>query len=73
MMAGILYKEKVTTMTFFRNRMFLEGIALGGICGIIIGSIIAFIIGESSIEALRGILDERFPRSRDVPFEYLSQ
>ena len=59
-------------MTFFRNRMFLEGIALGGICGIIIGSIIAFIIGESSIEAVRRFLDERFSL-RSVPFEYLSQ
>ena len=38
-------------MTFFRNRVFLEGIAIGGICGIIIGSIIAFTLGESSIEA----------------------
>lgn len=52
--------------------MFLEGIALGGICGIIIGSIIAFTIGESSIEAVRRFLDERFSL-RSVPFEYLSQ
>jgi len=36
-------------MTFFRNRMFLEGIAIGGICGVIIGSIIAFTIGENNI------------------------
>jgi hypothetical protein len=65
--------EKVTTMTFFRNRMFLEGIALGGICGIIIGSIIAFTIGESR-EALRRAVDERFPSRRSrVPFQYLSQ
>lgn len=60
-------------MTFFRNRMFLEGIALGGICGIIIGSIIAFSIGESSIEAVRRTLKERFPGKRQVPFQYLSQ
>ena len=59
-------------MTFFRNRIFLEGIALGGICGIIIGSFIAFFIGESSIEAVRRFLDERFSL-RSVPFEYLSQ
>ncbi|HET9918422.1 MAG TPA: hypothetical protein VFQ30_01175 [Ktedonobacteraceae bacterium] len=58
-------------MTFFRNRMFLEGIALGGICGIVIGSIIAFTLGESSIGAVRKILDER--SRRNVPFEYLSQ
>lgn len=59
-------------MTLFRNRTFLEGIAIGGICGIIIGSIIAFTLGESSIEAVRRIIDERLPHQR-VPFEYLSQ
>lgn len=60
-------------MTFFRNRMFLEGIALGGICGLIIGSIIAFTLGESSVVALRRVIDERFPSRRKVPFKYLSQ
>jgi hypothetical protein len=59
-------------MTFFRNRMFLEGIAFGGICGIIIGSIIAFTVGNS-METVRRVMDERFPRNRDVPFKYLSQ
>lgn len=59
-------------MTFFRNRMFLEGIAFGGICGIIIGSIIAFTVGNN-VEHVRRIMDERFPRNRDVPFQYLSQ
>ena len=49
-------------MTFFRNRMFLEGIALGGICGIIIGSIIAFTLGETSIELVRRVMHDRFPR-----------
>ena len=60
-------------MTFFRNRMFLEGIALGGICGIIIGSIIAFTVGESSVGAIRKLFKERFPGRREVPFKYLSQ
>jgi hypothetical protein len=64
--------EKVATMTFFRNRMFLEGIALGGICGIIIGSIIAFTIGESSVESLRKAINERVPARNQVPFKYLS-
>lgn len=59
-------------MTFFRNRMFLEGIALGGICGVIIGSIIAFTIGESSVESLRKVINERVPRRNQVPFKYLS-
>jgi hypothetical protein len=60
-------------MTFFRYRMFLEGIALGGICGIIVGSIIAFTIGESSVEALRRLLDERRRRQRAVFYESLYQ
>lgn len=60
-------------MTFFRNRMFLEGIALGGICGVIIGSIIAFTIGESSVEALRRLLDQRRRRQRAVFYESLYQ
>jgi len=53
--------------------MFLEGIALGGICGVIIGSIIAFTLGENSVEALRRVINERIPVRRKVPFEYLSQ
>lgn len=60
-------------MTFFRNKMFLEGIALGGICGIVIGTIIAFVLGESCIEAIRRIISDRFPRTDPVPFKYLSQ
>ena len=60
-------------MTFFRNKMFLEGIALGGVCGIIIGTIIAFTLGESSVEAIRRIVGIWFPRTNTVPFKYLSQ
>ena len=60
-------------MTFFRNRMFLEGIALGGICGIIIGSIIAFTLGESSVEALRHAINRRLLRQRKVLYESLYQ
>lgn len=59
-------------MTFFRNRMFLEGIALGSICGIIIGSAIAFAIGESSLLALRRVMNDRIPSRTKVPFKYLS-
>lgn len=60
-------------MTFFRNRMFLEGIAFGGICGIIIGSIIAFTLGESSVGLVRRVMNDRFPRKQRVLFEYLAQ
>ncbi len=60
-------------MTFFRNKMFLEGIALGGLCGIVIGTIIAFTLGETSLNAIRRITDIWFPRTNPVPFKYLSQ
>jgi hypothetical protein len=60
-------------MTFFRNRVFLEGIAFGTICGFLIGSIIAFTIGESSILALKRLIIEKGPRRNKVPFKYLSQ
>lgn len=60
-------------MTFFRNRMFLEGIAIGGLCGVIIGSIIAFSLGESSVEALRRTINKFVPGRGRVPFEYLAQ
>lgn len=58
-------------MTFLRNRLFLEGIAFGGICGIVIGSIIAFTLGESGVGAVRKLLNKR--ARRNVRFEYLSQ
>lgn len=60
-------------MTFFRNRMFLEGIAFGGICGVIIGSILAFTLGESSIGAIRRLINERLRRRRTVLYENLYQ
>ena len=60
-------------LTFFSNRMFLEGIALGGVCGVIIGSIIAFTLGETSVGALRRAINKRLPGRSKVPFEYLSQ
>jgi hypothetical protein len=58
-------------MTFFRNRLFLEGIALGGICGIIIGSIIAFTLGESGIGAIRRFIGNRLASKRGVEYKYL--
>ena len=58
-------------MTFFHNRTFLEGMALGGICGIIIGSIIAFTLGESGLIALRRFNDNRISRNRGIEYKYL--
>jgi hypothetical protein len=36
-------------MTTLRNRLFLEGILLGGMCGLAVGSLIAFQIGGGRI------------------------
>ena len=58
-------------MTFLRNRLFLGGILLGGICGMVVGSVVAFTLGESSVSAVRRALQER--SKGKVPIEYLSQ
>ena len=60
-------------MTIFRDRRFLEGIAVGSIGGVIIGSIIALLIGESRIEAARQKIEEHLPHHYEIPFEYLAQ
>jgi hypothetical protein len=65
--------EKGTKMTFFSHNTFLKGIAVGGICGIIIGSIIALSIGEEGVEAIRHAVQQKFPGRREVPFKYLAQ
>ena len=60
-------------MTVFRNRKFLEGIAVGGIGGMIIGSILALLLGESRMESARHMIENRLPKHNRIPFEYLSQ
>jgi hypothetical protein len=65
--------EKVIKMTFLGKNTFLKGIALGGICGLIIGSIIAVSIGENSVGAIRQAVQRKFPSRRQVPFKYLAQ
>lgn len=58
-------------MTFLRNRLFIGGVLLGGVCGMIIGSVIAFTLGENSATAIRRMIQER--NRGKVPIEYLSQ
>lgn len=60
-------------MAFLGKNTFLKGVALGGICGIIVGSIIAFSIGENSVLAIRQAVQRKFPGRREVPFKYLAQ
>jgi len=63
--------KRWSTMTVLRNRLFLGGILLGGVFGMVIGSVIAFTLGESSVTALRRVMQER--NRGKVPIEYLSQ
>ena len=60
-------------MAIFRDRKFLEGIAVGGLGGMIIGSILALLLGESRIEAARRKIEDRLPHHYRIPFEYLEQ
>jgi hypothetical protein len=60
-------------MNVFSDRMFLEGIAVGGIGGMIVGSILALLLGESRIDAARRKIESRLPKYNRIPFEYLSQ
>ncbi len=43
-------------MTTLRNRLFLEGIVLGGMAGLAVGSLIAFQIGGERINVVRKFL-----------------
>ena len=60
-------------MTIFRDRKFLEGIAVGGLGGMIIASILALLLGESRIEAARRKIESRLPKHNEIPFEFLAQ
>ena len=60
-------------MVIFRERKFLEGIAVGSIGGVIIGSIIAILIGESRIEVALRKIEDHLPHHNEIPFEYLAQ
>jgi hypothetical protein len=43
-------------MTTLRNRFFLEGILLGGMCGLLVGSLIAFQVGGQRVTAVRRLV-----------------
>jgi hypothetical protein len=58
----------------FRNRLFLEGIVLGGVCGIVIGSIIAYLEGDDGVTAARRFVNRLvFRQPQQVQFELLLQ
>jgi hypothetical protein len=43
-------------MTTLRNRLFLEGILLGGMAGLAVGSLIAFQIGGERVNGVRKLV-----------------
>jgi hypothetical protein len=60
-------------MATLRNRFFVEGIVLGGMCGIVLGSLIAFQVGNERVTAARRIVERAVRRQQAVPFELIRQ
>jgi hypothetical protein len=48
--------RRVTAMATLRNRFFVEGIVLGGMCGLVLGSLIAFQLGGERANAARRLV-----------------
>jgi hypothetical protein len=61
-------------MSTFRNRFFVEGVVLGGLCGLVIGTIIAFQVGNEGVTAARRLANRLiFRQPQPVRFELLLQ
>jgi|GEM_PF-680662 hypothetical protein len=62
-------------MATFRNRFFVEGVVLGGLCGLVIGTIIAFQVGNEGVTAARRLANRLIFRQpqQQVHFELLFQ
>jgi hypothetical protein len=58
-----------------RNRFFVEGIVLGGICGVVLGTLIAFQVGNERVAPRRLLarLERVVGREPAVPFELFRQ
>lgn len=56
-------------MATVRNRFFLEGILLGGLCGIAVGSLIAFQVGNERVVAARRLV-ERVVRRQEPSINF---
>ncbi len=62
-------------MATFRNRFFVAGVVLGGLCGLVIGTIIAFQVGNEGVTAARRLANRLIFRQpqQQVHFELLFQ
>jgi hypothetical protein len=66
--------KKVTAMVTLRNRFFVEGILLGGMCGVLLGSLIAFQVGNERVNAAKRLVGRVVRHQEpDVRFELLRQ
>jgi hypothetical protein len=65
--------RRVTAMATLRNRFFVEGILLGGICGIVLGSLIAFQVGNERVIEARRRMERVVRREPDIVYEHIRQ
>ena len=60
-------------MASVRNRFFLEGILLGGLCGVVLGSLIAFQVGNERVKAARSLVERVVRGEPSVPYVHIRQ
>jgi uncharacterized integral membrane protein len=61
-------------MATLRNRFFLEGIILGGLCGVVLGSMIAFQVGGERVNQARRAVDRVVRQQKpSVPYSVFGQ
>jgi hypothetical protein len=62
--------DAMTAMTTtLRNRLFLRGIILGGALGVLVGSVMAFQIGNNRVDTIKGTMI-RWARRNKSPIDY---
>ena len=60
-------------MATLRNRFFLEGIILGGLCGVVLGSLIAFQVGGERANQARRVVDRVVRHQKpSIPYSVLA-
>ena len=67
-------REGETAMSTLRNRFFVEGVVLGGLCGLVIGTIIAVQVGNEGFTGARRLANRLiFRQPQQVRFDLLLQ